>query len=108
VFSPALGGLSTLRGAYTLRPLSALSLTAEFSYFIRTDTKTFRDSRDPDKLEADGYFLGGECYAAVAWTPLPDLALTLGGGAFFPGLGDAFTESAAIRWQAALALILSI
>jgi hypothetical protein len=108
VFSPALGGLSTLRGAYTLRLLSALSLTGELSYFIRTDTVTFLDSRDPDKLKDEGYFLGAECYAAAAWTPLPDLALTLGGGAFFPGLGNAFTESAAVRWKTALALILSI
>jgi hypothetical protein len=107
VFSPALGGLSTLRGAYTLRPLRAFSLTGEFSYFIRTDTATFKDNREPDKLKGDGYFLGAEAYAAAVWTPLPDLALTLGGGAFFPGLGNAFTESAAIRWQAALALMLS-
>jgi hypothetical protein len=107
VFSPSLGGLSTLRGAYTLRPLSALSLTGELSYFIRTDTVTFQDRREPGKLKSEGYFLGGECYLAAAWTPLPDLALTLGGGAFFPGLGDAFTESAAIRLQAALALMLS-
>jgi hypothetical protein len=108
VFSPSLGGLSTFRGAYALRPLSALSLTAELAYFVRTDMVTFHDSRDPDKLKDDGYFLGGECYATAVWTPLPDLALTLGGGAFFPSLGNAFTESAAIRWQAALALILSI
>jgi hypothetical protein len=105
VFSPSLGGLSTLRGAYTLRPLSVLSLTGELSYFIRTDTATFQDNREP--LQDDGYFLGGEAYAAAVWMPLPDLALTLGGGAFFPGLGDAFTEDAAVRWKAALALMLS-
>jgi hypothetical protein len=107
VFSPALGGLSALRGAYTLRPRPALSLTGELSYFIRTDTVTFQDNRETDKLKGEGYFLGGECYAAAVWTPLPDLALTFGGGAFFPRLGNAFTEDAAVRWKAALALILS-
>jgi hypothetical protein len=107
VFSPALGGLSTLRGAYTLRLLPALSLTGELSYFIRTDTVAFQDDRDADKLKGEGYFLGGECYAAAAWSPLPDLALTFGGGAFFPRMGDAFTEDAAVRWKTALSLILS-
>jgi hypothetical protein len=107
VFSPSLEGLSTLRGAYALRPLNALSLTGELSYFIRTDTVTFQDSRDSDKLKSEGYFLGGEAYAVAVWTPLPDLALTFGGGAFFPRLGNAFTESAAVRWKAALALMLS-
>jgi hypothetical protein len=108
VFSPSLGGLSTLRGSYTLRPLTALSLTGELSYFIRTDTATYQDRRDPEKLQDEGYFLGGEWYALAVWTPLPDLALTLGGGAFFPGLGNAFTKSAAVRLQAALALMVSI
>jgi hypothetical protein len=107
VFSPALGGLSTFRGAYTLRPRPALSLTVEASYFIRTDTVSFEDSREPDKLQKEGYFLGLEAYAAAVWTPLPDLALTLGGGAFFPGLGDAFAEDAALRLKGALTLMLS-
>jgi hypothetical protein len=107
VFSPALVGLSTLRGAYTLRPRPSLSLTGEASYFIRTDTVTFQDNREPEKLNREGYFLGMECYGTMQWTPLPDLALTLGGGAFFPQLGNAF-EEAAVRWKAALGLILSL
>jgi hypothetical protein len=49
-----------------------------------------------------------EWYGTVLWAPLPDLALTLGGGAFFPGLGNAFRDDAAIRWRAALGLILSL
>jgi hypothetical protein len=108
VFSPALTGLSILRFAYTLRPRPVFSLSGEVSYFIRTDTVTYEDNRDSEKLKAEGYFLGGEFYAAIMWTPLPDLALTFGGGAFFPGLGDAFTGEAGIRWKAALGLVLSL
>jgi hypothetical protein len=108
VFSPPVTGLSVLRGAYTLRPRPALSLTGEFSYFIRTDTVSFRDDREPAKLKGEGYFLGGECYGTALWTPLPDFALTFGGGAFFPRLGNAFTDEAKIRWKAALGLILSL
>jgi hypothetical protein len=108
VFGPALVGISVIRGAYTLRPRPALSLTGEASYFIRTDTVSFQDDREPEKLKGEGYFLGGECYGTALWTPLPDLALTLGGGAFFPRLGNAFTDKAEIRWKAALGLILSL
>jgi hypothetical protein len=48
-----------------------------------------------------------EVYGAVLWNPLPDTAVTLGGGVFFPGAGDAFTADADIRWKAAAGLILS-
>jgi hypothetical protein len=108
VFSPVLAGVSILRGAYTLRPLPPLSLTGECSYFIRTDTLTFQDNREPEKLLGEGYGLGMECYGTARWNPLPDLALTFGGGAFFPGLGNAFAEGAAIRWKAAAGIILSL
>jgi hypothetical protein len=108
VFSPILVGLSILRGAYTLRPLRTLSLTGEVSYFIRTDTVSFRDNRELEKLKGEGYYLGGECYGTALWAPLPDVTFTFGGGAFFPGLGDAFTEEAEIRWKAAAGIILSL
>jgi hypothetical protein len=108
VFGPPAGGLSVVRGAWTLRPLPVLSLTAEGSYFIRTDTVTFRDNRDHDRLKGEGYCLGGEVYGAVQWTPLPDLALSAGGGAFFPSLGNAFSAGAAVRWKAVFGIILSL
>jgi hypothetical protein len=76
-------------------------------YLIRTDTISLRDNREQDKLKGEGYGLGLECYGTALWIPLPDLALSLGGGAFFPGLGDAFTEEASIRWELALGLTLS-
>lgn len=106
VFTPALGGLSVLTLNYTLRPRRTLSLGAEGSYFIRTDTETFRDSRDP--LKEGGYFLGAEFFGSASWTPLPDLALSFGGGAFLPRLGNGFAPDAETRWKAVLRLILSL
>jgi hypothetical protein len=106
VFSPPIGGLSVIRGAYTLRPYPLLSLGAEASYFIRTDTVSLGD-QEPGKIKDEGYMLGGELYGTVVWTPLPDLALSAGGGAFFPRLGNAFTDETDIRWKAVLGLILS-
>ena len=62
--APALGGLSLVRAVYRVRPVSALGLSAQCAYFVRTDTVSFRDDREPGKLKADGYFLGGEVWAA--------------------------------------------
>ncbi|MDR2160020.1 MAG: hypothetical protein LBP23_08145 [Treponema sp.] len=107
VFSPALSGLSSVRAAYGLRPRPVLFLEAEFSWFIRTDTVSFQDGREPERLKGEGYNLGGEFFCTARWTPLPDLALDLGGGAFFPGPGDAFEPEAGIRWKAVLELVLS-
>jgi hypothetical protein len=106
IFGPALGGVSVIKLAYTLRPLSVLSLGAEGSYFIRVDTVSFQDTRDP--LKEEGYFLGAEAFGTVLWTPLPDIALSLGGGAFFPRLGNAFVQDTETRWKAIVKLILSL
>jgi hypothetical protein len=108
VFSPAIAGLALVKLAYTLRPRADLSLGLECSCFIRTDTVSFQDDREPDKLRGEGYMLGSEFYGTVQWTPLPDLALSVGGGAFVPRLGDAFEPEAGPRWKAALGLILSL
>jgi hypothetical protein len=106
VFGPGLGGISVFKLAYSLRPLAVLSLGAEGSYFIRVDTESFQDSRDV--LREEGYFLGAEGFGTALWTPLPDVALTFGGGAFFPRLGNAFSRDAEIRWKAVVKLILSL
>jgi hypothetical protein len=106
VFTPAIGGISFLRGAYTLRPHQTVSLAMECSYFIRTDTVSFQDNHAPDTLKGEGYFLGGEWYGSALWSPLPDLTLNFGGGAFFPGLGNAFTDEADIRWKLVLGIML--
>jgi hypothetical protein len=105
VFSPAIGGVSRVRGAYTLGFRRNLHITAEGTYFIRTDTVSFADA---ELLAGDGRFLGGELYGAVQWRPLPDLAVSIGGGAFFPRLGNAFSPGTELRWKAAAGLILSL
>lgn len=108
VFSPALGGISVIKGFCTLRPLRTLALGAECSWFIRMDTVSFEDNVEPGKLKSSGYFLGGEAYGTVNWTPAPDMAFSIGGGAFFPALGNAFESDAKIRWKASAGIILSL
>jgi hypothetical protein len=74
--------------------------------FIRTDTDSFKDNLAT--LKTEGYFLGGEAYGTVNWTPAPDVAFNIGGGAFFPGLGNAFESDAKMRWKASAGIILSL
>jgi hypothetical protein len=106
VFGPALGGISVIKLGYSLRPVPVLSLGAEGSYFIRVDTVSFQDTQDV--LQEEGYLLGGEVFGTAVWMPLPDLAVTFGGGAFFPRLGNAFSADAKVRWKGIVRLIVSL
>jgi hypothetical protein len=108
VYAPAPGSLALIRGAYAFRPWRLLNLTAEYTCFIRTGITSFQDNGEPEKLKDSGYVLGGEVYGTAAAALLPDLAVLIGGGAFFPRLGDAFEAGASIRWKAALGLVLSL
>jgi hypothetical protein len=97
VFTPRLSALARIKGSYTLRIFETLSAEAGLNYFIRTDRETFADSDvDPD---SSSHFLGGEVYGSVVWAPESGLRLTLGGGAFFPGTGNAFRADAPVRWK---------
>jgi hypothetical protein len=51
--------------------------------------------------------LGGEAYAQLIWSPLSDVSFKLGGGAFFPGLGDT-NPDATPRWQVQLNMVLVV
>jgi hypothetical protein len=105
VFTPRLTGLMHTRASYRVRPIESLSMDAAFSYFVRTDTETFYDSEL--NMASDSRLLGGELYCSVRWAPDIALQLTVGGGAFFPGMGRAFNNDAAMRWKAVLGLIVS-
>jgi hypothetical protein len=107
VFSPSIASLIILKLNYNLRPLQALSLNLEGSYFFRIDNSTFQDNWEPETLTGSGACLGGEFFLTALWMPLPDLALSFGGGAFLPRLGNSFTADAHVRWKTSLGLILS-
>jgi hypothetical protein len=105
VFTPKLSGLCYVRAAYTVKPGKTLSLEAEGSYFFRTDNRTFTDvNLEPGSAA----FLGPELYVSFQWGPAPDFLFTLGSGAFFPGLGDAFVSGTPPRWNLRAGLVISI
>jgi hypothetical protein len=105
VFSPRLSGLMTFKGKYTVRSSPTLSLSAEGTYFIRTDGITLNGDDYPP---SSSYLLGAEFYGSLLWAPVSDLMLNMGIGVFYPQLGDAFIEDAPIRWRFSMGLLFSL
>jgi hypothetical protein len=88
-----------LSAAYTIVLVDGLSLNLDARYFLRSDVKTYTN---PHLKTGGEKALGAELYAVV------DLSLVAGGGAFFPGMGNALNSDAPVVWKTALALLLSL
>ena len=100
-----MSGLSLFGLNYTARINREIAATVTASYFIRNDLGTFTGYPNPG--DNDGYFLGPEIFARAIWSPLSDMQINLGGGAFFPSLGDAGPD-AKVRWRVELTATLSL
>ena len=76
---------------YTAPLHDTLSAGISSSYFIRNDLTTY--SGYPLSVEGSddsgGSFLGNEFFLRLLWKPFSDISVNLGGGVFFPSLGDA-------------------
>jgi hypothetical protein len=103
VFSPSLPGLMTVRAKYTARFLGKFSSATEGTYFIRTDGETLAGAEYPPSSER---LLGAELYETLSWAPKSDLMATLGGGFFFPKLGNVFVADAPTRWKVRVGLVI--
>jgi hypothetical protein len=104
VLDAGLGGLMVINGGYTLSPADSLSLSLEGRYFLRSDVETYTNAC----LKGGGEkALGAEVYGSITWVPMVDISVTAGGGAFFPGAGNALDSGAPVLWKAALALMVS-
>jgi hypothetical protein len=104
VLDTGLAGLMVLSAAYAMRPVGDLVLNFDARYFLRSDVQTYTSlylKRTDEKA------LGAELYAAATWVPVVDISLIAGGGAFFPGMGNALDSGAPVQWKTALALLLS-
>ncbi|MFP3043679.1 hypothetical protein LQZ19_17840 [Treponema primitia] len=106
IFTPRISALLSLKAAYTARLHEKVSASAQASYFIRTDTVTYRDT-DIDLLSSS-YLLGGEMYGSVGWALDSTIQFTAGGGAFFPRWGGAFKTDAPVRWKVQAGIIVSL
>jgi len=98
-------GISIFSLNYSSRFINTLSGSFTASYFVRSDLGTFISY--PVTADSEGYFLGPEVSARITWSPASDLQFSLGGGAFFPALGDVGSEEK-VKWRVDLSVIMSI
>ena len=101
-----MSGLSVFTLNYSSRINQFFGASANALYFVRNDLGTFSGYplTSPDNK---GYFLGPEFSARLIWSPVSDLQLNLGGGAFLPNLGDAGPDEKII-WRVELTAILAL
>jgi len=98
-------GLSIFSLNYSSKFNNFLGGLFTVSYFIRNDLGTYNFY--PVTVDSEGFFLGPEISARITWGPASDLQFSLGGGVFFPSLGDA-GPSENIKWRVDLSVIMSI
>jgi len=98
-------GLSVFSLNYSSKFSNSLGGSFTASYFVRNDLGTFKSY--PVIEGNKGYFLGPEASARITWSPASDLQFNLGGGAFFPSLGDAEPKEK-IKWRVDLSVIMSL
>jgi len=104
VLRAKLSGISTLGLDYTARLHKTFSVQLTSTYFVLSDLNTYESPFNNDK---GNYFLGNEFYASFIWSPLSDLQINLGGGAFLPSLGNV-DKNGDLLWCAELAVKLAL
>jgi len=85
-----ISGLSIFTLDYTARFTHGFGVSLSGSYFVRNDLSA-----------SEGYFLGPEAFLLLVWSPFSDVHFSLGGGAFFPSLGDGYPDRP-FEWKAEL------
>jgi len=91
-------GLASLSSEYYIRIHRTLLADASMRYFVGT-------YNDPS---VRGHLYGCEIWTSVVWQPFDDLRVNLGGGIFFPSMGDVYPDNTSIMWKISAGLSLSI
>jgi hypothetical protein len=86
-----LSGLTIIDAGYTARLLKTLALDVSCLYFVRNDLYTYSGAF----VDEPEYFLGGEVFLQLIYSPLSDIRCNVGAGAFFPQLGNTAPDSKA-------------
>jgi len=109
VFKAKLPGLTVLGLNYTARLNRFIGISVSASHFVRNDLRPVSGlpSNAADIDASGGHFLGTEFFARFIWSPVSDIRLNLGGGAFLPALGDAMPE-ANVQWRVDLTAIIAL
>jgi len=99
-------GLSIISLSYTARLHRTFSVGLTASHFIRSDAETYT-AYPLNGEPSDNYFLGTEFFGRFIWSPVSDVSLNLGAGAFLPSLGNVATD-ADTRWRVEMAVTLAL
>jgi len=97
IFAGTIAGLALAEVGYIARLIDPLLAECAFRYYIKT--------YDDDAI--DGSLYGGELWASFKWQPLDDIRVTLGAGAFFPGMGNIYPDDAGVMWKITAGLTVS-
>jgi len=106
VLEAEIPGLSVLSLSYTARLHRTFSASLALAHFVRSDRGTFA-AYPLDGEPSGNYFLGTELFGRLVWSPVSDVSLSLGAGAFMPALGDVAPD-ADPRWRVQLAVTLAL
>ena len=106
ILKAKLSGLSVISLDYLARLHRLFSLGLSASCFIRNDLGTYA-GYPVNAGGDDGYVLGTEFYTRLFWSPLSDISLNLGAGAFLPALGNT-ASGADPLWRVELNFIFSV
>jgi hypothetical protein len=95
IFPGTFSGIWLVKVNYAVRILPSLFAETNISLFGRTY----------NEAGSDGSLYGGEIWASLAWQPLEDLRVTLGGGVLIPG--NAYPAGTDTMWKINAGLLLS-
>jgi hypothetical protein len=104
VFTPTLGGMTDIRGLYTVRAGEKVSVFLGTGLFVRNDAETFYEG-ELDRDSGEGY-LGAEFYGGFIWGPQSALRFNGEWGVFIPG--GAFKEGTEPRWKLGGGVVVSL
>ena len=95
VFEGTLSALASLSADYNIKINKSLFSECAFRYFM----STYNNS--------DNSLYGGEFWASLAWQPLEELLVYIGGGVFLPGMGNVYPKNTDVMWKIIAGVTLS-
>ncbi|MDR0312908.1 MAG: hypothetical protein LBI14_04865 [Treponema sp.] len=105
ILKARLPAISMLAFNYTARINRSMGMSLDMAYFMRTDLGTY--TMYPVSTDDNGYLLGLELYGRFVWSPLSDLQINIGGGAFIPALGNAGPKEK-LKWHLGLNAVIAL
>jgi len=106
IFKAKMTGITVLGLDYSARFVDSFGFNFNALYFFRNDLVTANNYLTDGEI-TDKKLLGGELYGRFIWSPFSDLQLRLGGGAFFPSMGNVRKDGKPL-WKIDIIALLAI